>query len=280
MEVKVLDKKGMQHVRQVGASCGLASAVMALQPWTNPRVNATFEAIMNAYSLGTRLRRWLNKNSTRYQLAAALALLHAIRDVEFMEYLASRDDFYNAICAVAKAEAGARIRPNKTIWKKEPKPHWKGDTAPIKPAIINDYARSMKTNVELSLLMAIFGRYLIPWDGCKDGTGAVVMNRDVEVGDAQGFFIKHFDQSAILFNGGFHWVAVKRLVHDGTTLLSVSCKDPAFFHGREVEMHPCKRGGRFYFFREDASLVKRSKGFLGLHFPHDGAGEPQDGSCT
>ncbi|MHA1683544.1 MAG: hypothetical protein ACTSUE_21575 [Promethearchaeota archaeon] len=288
MNWEIHDKTGMKHVRQFASSCGLASTVMALRPWRDGTIRAKLNLLQkHANERFKNLQYALSRRGTNSQFVMALVILEANADEAFKKFLVSAD---NETFEFTSIFINNLLQTR--VFKKSPRAHENAvdeymNNGAISSKLLHEYAGKVKTDVELKLLFAAFGFRFIPWPGTVDGTGALqhllrikgkrkkdaagIPPKNVEFQDAHGFFIKNFDRNAVILNRGFHWVAVKKIVHDGREISAIFYLDPAALFGREIGLQLGRNNGRFYFFAPDEKFLTASKKFFATHF---GSREP------
>jgi hypothetical protein len=252
-------------------------------------LDATSELLEREYP---GLKSNLDRVGTRYQLAEAFLLLEATRSEAIQDALAKHDAAaYEDILAVILYEmrvrlCGRRARGGPMADMLDAY----AETGKIPVKLLEAYATVVKSNVEVKLLMALFGYQQVAFPGSEDGTGALpvlalarkrgskdrVSTKDRSAGEA--FLIDHFDKCGILVLKDAHWSAVKTLIIEDGHAWSLHFLDPGIARGREFRLDPWDSRARLYFFRKEPSLQAIMKGLVnGLleRREHGGDGSPR-----
>ncbi len=273
------------------AACGLASALMILKPGADTGskilLDATSELLEQEYP---GLRSGLDRVATRYQLAAAYLLLQAARSDAIQDALVKQDAaVYEDIQPVilyemrvrlcGKRAGGGPIGAMLDAYT---------ETGRIPAKLVEAYATVVKSNVEVKLLMALFGYRQVAFPGSEDGTGALPMiavsgkrgtkdhlaSKDGAAGEA--FLIDNFDSCGILVLKDAHWSAVKSLNIEEGHVWSIYFLDPGTSREREFRLDPWDLRARLYFFKKvpglQATMARLVNGLLEHHEPAGGGG--------
>ena len=274
----------MTHYHQMRAACGLASALMVLRP----RSDGTVREILDKASADVQrdcqgLKSMLDSENTRHQVAAAFILLKtAISDL-VQEMLAQHDPAaYEDIQAVILYEMRTRLRVKRTGSAAN-----QGivdeyvDTGKITGQLLQSYAMIVKSNVELKLLLAMFGYQFVPFPGSTDGTGALSLGHGPKRGKvvepstrksyaytspslAIAFLIQNFDDCGILVCRNAHWSAIKAMAIADNRLEALYYLDPGSTTNKEFTLNMNDPSSRLYCFRKNAGLLEKSR-----HTLHD-----------
>ncbi len=228
-------------------------------------LDATSELLEREYP---GLKSIFDRVGTRYQLAEAFLLLDAAKSDAVQDALVKHDaTAYEDILAVILYEMRTRLCGRRTgISTMAEMLDAYVETGKIPANLLEAYATVVKSNVEVKLLMALFGYKQVMFPGSEDGTGALpvstlaqkrgskdhVSTKDRSAGEA--FLIDNFDKCGILVLKDAHWSAIKALIIvDGHTW-TLHFLDPGIARGREFRLDPFDPRARLYFFQREQAL--------------------------
>ncbi len=250
---------------------------MLLKPGadTNSKIllDATSELLDREYP---GLKSSLDRVGTRYQLAEAFLLLEAARTDAVQGALAERDAaVYEDILAVILYEMRVRLcgrRAGDSPMAEMLDAYT--ETGKIPAKLLEAYATVVKSNVEVKLLMALFGYRQVQFPGSEDGTGALpvsalarkrgskdlVSTKNRSAGEA--FLIDNFDKCGILVLKDAHWSAIKTLTIEEGHAWSLHFLDPGVTRGREFRLDPWDSRARLYFFKKEPAIQSTMAGLV------------------
>lgn len=260
---------------------------MLLKPGTSSTtkivLDATSEFLEREY---TGLRHLFERVGTRYQLAEAFLLMKAMSTEAIQEMLSKHDaTTYEDIIPVIRYEMRARVCGRRTAGQMVSMLDTFTETGKIHPQLLEAYATVVKSNVEIKLLMALFGFHQIPYAGSEDGTGALPVSslsgkkgsRVIQRGDSRSageiFLIDNFDKCGILVLKDAHWSAIKGLVLLDGRVLSLYFLDPGINRDREFRLDPWDARARLYFFSKESRLETGMSGIVNDMFLKDDPGQ-------
>lgn len=243
---------------------------MVLKPGANSNskvlLDTTSEFLEREYA---GLKRLLERAGTRYQLAEAFLLLKAMCSDAIQEALATHDAAsYEDIMPVIRYEMQERVRGRRTAGLVVEMLDSFVKSGEIPAQLLEAYATVVKSNVEIKLLMALFGYRPVPYPGSDDGTGALPVSalargkpKGTKEATASGhrsageaFLIDNFDKCSILVLKDAHWSAIKTLVVEDGTVWAMYFLDPGITSNREFHLDPWDARARLYLFTRDAVL--------------------------
>nr|MDO8086942.1 hypothetical protein [Candidatus Sigynarchaeum springense] len=219
----------------------------------------------------TGLKPSLNRVGTRYQLACAYLLLQAARSETIQEALVKYDAaLYEDIQPVILYEMRVRMCGKRA--GSGPIADMLDvfiETGKVPARLLESYATTVKSNVEVKLLMALFGYKTVAFPGSEDGTGALTVAkasgkrwtkgcpaaRDRSADEA--FLMDNFDTCGILVLKDAHWSAVKSLTIEDGHEWSLHFLDPGIPRGQEFRLDPWNPRARLYFFKKDPGLQSK-----------------------
>jgi hypothetical protein len=222
------------------------------------------------------LKSNLDRVGTRYQFTEAFLLLVTGRADAIQDALAKCDAAaYEDILAVILYEMRVRLCGRRA----EGSPmadmlDTYTETGKIPAKLLEAYATVVKSNVEVKLLMALFGYQQVAFPGSEDGTGALPVSalarkkgskdrgstKDRSAGEA--FLIDNFDKCGILVLKDAHWSAIKALTIEDGHAWSLHFLDPGISRGREFRLDPWDQRARLYFFRKEPALQSTMAGLV------------------
>lgn len=268
---------GMVHYHQLRSACGLASALMILQPRKNVETLRVLDlASANLEVLCHGMKRLLGPENTRHQLCSAYILLKMIISDSIGSMLVNYNKrIYEEIQAVILHEMRMRLSmkyQKSTVMDTILDDYMDSGTLPCK--LVEAYATVMKSNVELKLLLAAFGFQPVPFPGSIDGTGALVFRlygqnirmrtdstRDSTSKSVQNnagyFMISNFDECGILSWQGFHWSVVKSITESDGHVDAIYCLDPGSPTSRELRLDTRDPATCLYFFKKNITLLEK-----------------------
>ncbi|MEX2680494.1 MAG: hypothetical protein Q6373_002765 [Candidatus Sigynarchaeota archaeon] len=212
------------------------------------------------------LKSSLDRVGTRYQLACAYLLLRAARSDAIQDALAKFDAvMYEDIQPVILYEMRVRLCGKRGGPIADMLDTFT-ETGKVTARLLESYATTVKSNVEVKLLMALFGYKQVAFPGSSDGTGALPV---VEISRKRGikersaikdrvasetFLIDNFNTCGILILKDAHWSAVKSLIIEDGHVWSICFLDPGISREREFQLDPWDARARLYFFKKDPVL--------------------------
>ncbi|MBN2154133.1 MAG: hypothetical protein JW839_21940 [Candidatus Lokiarchaeota archaeon] len=222
------------------------------------------------------LKPSLDRVGTRYQLATTYLLLRAARSEAIQEALSKYDlAVYEDIQPVilyemrvrlcGKRGGGGPIADMLDAYT---------ETGGITAKLLEAYATVVKSNVEVKMLMALFGYRQVVFPGSEDGTGALPMvavtggrgakERLKPKGSSTGeaFLTDHFDRCGILVLKDAHWSAVKSLFIEDGHVWALFFLDPGLPRNKEFRLDPWDSRARLYFFKREPGLEKTMAGLV------------------
>ncbi|MEX2684577.1 MAG: hypothetical protein Q6373_023605, partial [Candidatus Sigynarchaeota archaeon] len=147
----------------------------------------------------------------------------------------------------------------------------------IDKVCLYEYTTRIKTDVELKLLMALFGYKFVRFPYSADGTGSVnfdtieqiissnvikddQLNSYDEIFEFMITFVEvNFDKSVTIINTGAHWVTAQQLIlQDDKRIPELYYLDPTS-SPKPIRLNDWKRNIWFYFFQPDQQLRDRMK---------------------
>ncbi len=266
----IIDHEHVHHVRQLQASCGLATAIMALNPWHEPRAKELLD-LVNERVLETLpgLRHFLEKENTRYQFDAAYIILKSAISDKIHECLVEHDPaiyefFRDVILYDINTKLGIYERKAKNISERPVRDFIERGT--ISAGLLKLYAGIIKTDIELKLLLAVFGYQFVPYPRCTDGTGSVLFsallytkNGHANAEGGIGFLTGHFGRGKALINKGSHWVVVKKMITREGNPIELYYIDPSSVAPVETILGRHEKNARVYMFKHVTSLGEKMR---------------------
>jgi hypothetical protein len=267
----------MEHYHQMRSACGLASALMLLKPGADTSskilLDATSELLERQYP---GLKSIFDRVGTRYQLAEAFLLLESARSEAIQDALAEHDAaVYQDIVAVILYEMRVRLCGRRAGGGPMAEMlDAYSETGKIPARLLEAYATVVKSNVEVKLLMALFGYEQVAFSGSEDGTGALPVSalsrkrglKERLSTDArsagEAFLIDNFDKCGILVLKDAHWSAIKAMIIEDGHAWSLHFIDPGIARGREFRLDPWDPRARLYFFRKEPALLTVMAGLV------------------
>jgi hypothetical protein len=280
----VFQKEQMPHYSQITNACGITAVLMAVQPNIDVQAQHLLEKIVSkARIMYGDLDGLLEPVNSRHQVAAAYLLLKCAMASKVHELLASYDpDNYEYVQGVIEYElrnrmAGKSEKYGKSLDKMVNAYLKKGEKWDIDKVFLYEYTTRIKTDVELKLLMALFGYKFVRFPYSADGTGSInfdtieqVISSNVikddqlnsydEVFEFMITFIEvNFDKSVTIINTGSHWVTAQQLVlQDEKRIPELYYLDPTSTP-KPIRLGDWKRNIWFYLFQPDEQLRDRMK---------------------
>ncbi len=280
----VFQKEQMPHYSQVANACGITAALMAIQPNIDVQAQRLLEKVVQkARIMYGDLDGLLESVNSRHQVAAAYMLLKCAMASKAHEVLASYDpDNYEFVQGVMEYEIQNRMtgkseKYGKSLDKMSNAYLKKGEKWDIDKVFLYEYTTRIKTDVELKLLMALFGYKFIRFPYSADGTGSInfdtidqVISSNVikddqlnsydEIFEFMITFIEiNFDKSVTIINTGAHWVTAQQLIlQDEKRIPELYYLDPTS-SSKPIRLNDWKRNIWFYLFQPDEQLRDRMK---------------------
>jgi len=275
----IFQKESMPHYSQITNACGLTAALMAIQPNVDVQAQNLLEKIASKCRvMYPGLSDLLEMVNSRHQVAAAYMILKAAVSSKVFEFLMKIDPDYEFVQGVIEYELRKRMTGKSEKFSKNLEKmtdHYlkKGEKADIDKVFLYEYITRMKIDVELKLLMALFGYKFLRFPYSADGTGAVnfdmidqilsgnlikddQLNNYDEIFEFMLTFIEvNFDKSMMIINTGAHWVTAQQLIlEDGKRIPQLFYLDPSSSSKPILMDLSSKRSVWFYIFQPDEQL--------------------------
>lgn len=280
----VFQKEQMPHYSQVTNACGITAVLMAIQPNIDVQAQQLLEKIVSkARLMYGNLDGLLDPVNSRHQVSAAYLLLKCAMSAKVHEILSSYDpENYEYVQGVLEYEirnrmAGKSEKHGKSLDKMVDAYLKKGEKWDIDKVFLYEYTTRIKTDVELKLLMALFGYKFIRFPYSADGTGSInfdtieqVISSNVIKDDQLNsydeifefmitFLEVHFDKCVTIINTGAHWVTGQQLIlQDEKRIPELYYLDPTST-SKPIRLNDWKRSIWFYLFQPDPQLRDRMK---------------------
>nr|MDO8084274.1 hypothetical protein [Candidatus Sigynarchaeum springense] len=280
----VFQKEQMPHYSQVANACGITAALMAIQPNIDVQAQRLLEKTASkARIMYGDLDGLLEPVNSRHQVAAAYLLLKCAFSPKVHELIGSYDpENYEFIQGILEYEirnrmSGRSEKYGKSLDKMVNVYLKKGEKWDMDKVFLYEYTTRIKTDVELKLLMALFGYKFVRFPYSADGTGSVnfdtieqiissnvikddQLNSYDEIFEFMITFVEvNFDKSVTIINTGAHWVTAQQLIlQDEKRIPELFYLDPTS-SPKPIRLNDWKRNIWFYFFQPDEQLRDRIK---------------------
>ncbi|MHA1684422.1 MAG: hypothetical protein ACTSUE_26025 [Promethearchaeota archaeon] len=263
----------MQHYQQLQSACGLAASLMIISPINDVDARRILDSVGEKVKVAfPSMSDWIDDPITRHQVSSAYAILKAAKSPEIHELLTKYDALeYEFAPEVIIYELEKRMR-GKSLEKRLKSYQKKGK---FDKEFLHEYTTKIKTDVELKLLLALFGYRFVRFPYSPDGTGSVnieiidhIVNSELiqdseynsydEILEFMLTFLKvHFAKSYILINTGFHWVPAAKMVIDDKRYPELFYLDSTRGAGELVKLLEWDKSKWFYVFQFDGDLQKQ-----------------------
>lgn len=270
------EKDTMPHYRQMTSACGLTAALMAIQPNVDRGAKDLLDKLaQKCLVMFPGLEDMLDTENSRHQVAAAYLILLAARSSDIEEQLTRFDPAnYEYIQSVIIYELEKRMQGKVGKIGKPLEKLLEGyaKKGTIDKTFLREYTTRIKTDIELKLLMALFGHAFVRFPYSPDGTGSVsfeqidnivssnlvkdeTLNTYDEIYEFMLTFVEaKFDTCTMLINTGFHWVTAQKLVLDEDKRVpDLYYLDPSS-SSKPLKLVDWTRGKSFYLFAPDPAL--------------------------
>ena len=269
-------KEDMPHYRQLMGACGLTAVLQGIRPNLDPIAKTIItKNVEKCLSLFPGLSRFMKDENTRHQYAVAYIILKAAHNDVIGNFLKSYDEMnYEFIQDVISFELQKRMKGKSEEFSKSLEKQLKQyiEKDKLNKVFLHEYTTRIKTDVELKLLMAIFGYKFLRFPYSADGTGAInfeliddiiksgmikdeSLNNYDEIFEFMLTFLEvQFPKCITLINTGFHWVTANKLIlTDGKRIPDLFYLDPAA-SSKPVKLSRWKKSKWFYLFQYDEKL--------------------------
>jgi hypothetical protein len=275
----VFQKEQMPHYSQITNACGITAVLMAIQPNIDVPAQQLLEKIaQKARIMYGDIDGLLGMVNSRHQVAAAYLLLKSAVCEHVLDLLTKFDaDNYEFVHGIIEYELRKRMtgkseKFGKSLDKLVETYLKKGEKWDKDKVFLYEYTTRIKTDVELKLLMALFGYKFVRFPYSADGTGSInfdtidqiisstiikedQLNNYDEIFEFMITFIEvNFEKCVMILNTGAHWVTAQQLIlQDEKRIPELYFLDPTST-SKPIRLSDWKKNIWFYLFQPDETL--------------------------